>query len=215
MWFQFDWCEGPLVKGARTWLFCAWLGLQPLSRRARHERQDDADALFLHRQVPAPPAQRRVRRQGALGSANKAQGARRKATSFPAGKTFEGWDQMVSGVEPPKSGLTVGDGRGFDDALLGLPGVRVLAVTKGGAGLLGSIETIRRVMGCPSCGLITRIGAASRRSQRRMHSIGDTCVNAGVGPLPLLRTAERTYAHHLFTPRIGRDPGHAGPRHLH
>ena len=25
MWFQFDWCDGPLVKGAKTWLFCAWL----------------------------------------------------------------------------------------------------------------------------------------------------------------------------------------------
>jgi transposase len=25
MWFQFDWCDGPLVKGTRTWLFCAWL----------------------------------------------------------------------------------------------------------------------------------------------------------------------------------------------
>ena len=25
MWFQFDWCDGPSVKGAKTWLFCAWL----------------------------------------------------------------------------------------------------------------------------------------------------------------------------------------------
>jgi transposase len=25
MWFQFDWCDGPDVGGARTWLFCAWL----------------------------------------------------------------------------------------------------------------------------------------------------------------------------------------------
>ncbi len=26
MWFQFDWCDGPLVGGERkTWLFCAWL----------------------------------------------------------------------------------------------------------------------------------------------------------------------------------------------
>ena len=25
MWFQFDWCDGPLVKGVKTWLFCAWL----------------------------------------------------------------------------------------------------------------------------------------------------------------------------------------------
>ena len=25
MWFQFDWCDGPVVGGMRTWLFCAWL----------------------------------------------------------------------------------------------------------------------------------------------------------------------------------------------
>lgn len=25
MWFQFDWCDGPLVQATRTWLFCAWL----------------------------------------------------------------------------------------------------------------------------------------------------------------------------------------------
>jgi transposase len=25
MWAQFDWCDGPLVAGVRTWLFCAWL----------------------------------------------------------------------------------------------------------------------------------------------------------------------------------------------
>ena len=25
MWFQFDWCDGPVVDGMRTWLFCAWL----------------------------------------------------------------------------------------------------------------------------------------------------------------------------------------------
>jgi transposase len=25
MWFQFDWCDGPVVAGVRTWLFCAWL----------------------------------------------------------------------------------------------------------------------------------------------------------------------------------------------
>jgi transposase len=25
MWFQFDWTDGPVVGGVRTWLFCAWL----------------------------------------------------------------------------------------------------------------------------------------------------------------------------------------------
>jgi transposase len=25
MWAQFDWCDGPVVAGVRTWLFCAWL----------------------------------------------------------------------------------------------------------------------------------------------------------------------------------------------
>ena len=25
MWFQFDWCDGPVVRGEKTWLFCAWL----------------------------------------------------------------------------------------------------------------------------------------------------------------------------------------------
>lgn len=25
MWAQFDWCDGPIVAGVRTWLFCAWL----------------------------------------------------------------------------------------------------------------------------------------------------------------------------------------------
>jgi transposase len=25
MWFQFDWCDGPVIGGRSTWLFCAWL----------------------------------------------------------------------------------------------------------------------------------------------------------------------------------------------
>ncbi len=25
LWFQFDWCDGPVVHGEKTWLFCAWL----------------------------------------------------------------------------------------------------------------------------------------------------------------------------------------------
>ena len=25
MWFQFDWADGPLINGVKTWLFCAWL----------------------------------------------------------------------------------------------------------------------------------------------------------------------------------------------
>ena len=50
----------------------------------------------------------------------------------------------------------MGDGTEFDDALLGLPGFRVLAVTEDGNELLVGIETIRRVAGCPSCGVIAR-----------------------------------------------------------
>ena len=50
----------------------------------------------------------------------------------------------------------MGDGTEFDDALLGLPGFRVLAVTDDGDELLVGIETIRRAVGCPSCGVIAR-----------------------------------------------------------
>jgi hypothetical protein len=42
----------------------------------------------------------------------------------------------------------MGDGTEFDDALLGLPGFRVLAVTEDGDELLVGIETIRRAAGC-------------------------------------------------------------------
>ena len=50
----------------------------------------------------------------------------------------------------------MGDGTEFDDALLGLPGFRVLAVTEDGDELLVGIETIRRAAGCPVCGVIAR-----------------------------------------------------------
>ncbi|MFZ2058642.1 MAG: transposase [Acidimicrobiales bacterium] len=50
----------------------------------------------------------------------------------------------------------MGDDIEFDDALLGLPGFRVLAVTEEGDELLVGIETIRRAAGCPSCGVIAR-----------------------------------------------------------
>jgi transposase len=50
----------------------------------------------------------------------------------------------------------VGDGTEFDDALLGLRGFRVVAVTEDGDELLVGIETIRRAAGCPSCGVIAR-----------------------------------------------------------
>ena len=50
----------------------------------------------------------------------------------------------------------MGDGTEFDDALLGLPGFRVLAVTEDGEELLVGIETIRRAAGCPLCGVIAR-----------------------------------------------------------
>jgi hypothetical protein len=41
----------------------------------------------------------------------------------------------------------MGDGTEYDDALLGLRGFRVLAVTEDGNELLVGIETIRRVAG--------------------------------------------------------------------
>jgi transposase len=50
----------------------------------------------------------------------------------------------------------MGDGTEYDDALLGLRGFRVLAVTEEGDELLVSIETIRQAAGCPSCGVIAR-----------------------------------------------------------
>ena len=51
----------------------------------------------------------------------------------------------------------MGDGTEFDDALLGLRGFRVLAVTEDGDELLVGIETIRRAAGCPSCGVIASL----------------------------------------------------------
>jgi hypothetical protein len=50
----------------------------------------------------------------------------------------------------------MGDGTEFDEALLGLPGFRVLAVSEDGDELLVGIETIRRAAGCPTCGVIAR-----------------------------------------------------------
>jgi len=50
----------------------------------------------------------------------------------------------------------MGDGTEFDDALLGLPGFRVMAVSEDGDELLVGIETIRQAAGCPSCGVIAR-----------------------------------------------------------
>jgi transposase len=50
----------------------------------------------------------------------------------------------------------MGDGTGYDDALLGLPGFRITAVTEDGDELLVGIETIRQAAGCPSCGVIAR-----------------------------------------------------------
>jgi transposase len=50
----------------------------------------------------------------------------------------------------------MGDGTGFDDVLLGLPGFVVTAVTENGDELLIGIETIRAAAGCPVCGVIAR-----------------------------------------------------------
>ena len=50
----------------------------------------------------------------------------------------------------------MGDGTHFDDALLGLRGFRVTAVTDDGDELLVGIETIRQAAGCPACGVIAR-----------------------------------------------------------
>jgi transposase len=50
----------------------------------------------------------------------------------------------------------MGDGTEFDDALLGLRGFRVTAVSDDGAELLVGIETIRQAAGCPGCGVIAR-----------------------------------------------------------
>ena len=50
----------------------------------------------------------------------------------------------------------MGDGTEFDDALLGLPGFRVTAVTDDGHELVVGIETIRAAAGCPACGVIAR-----------------------------------------------------------
>src|ERR1700674_3341734 len=50
----------------------------------------------------------------------------------------------------------MGDGTEFDDALLGLAGFRVTAVSEHGDELLVGIETIRRAAGCPACGVIAR-----------------------------------------------------------
>ena len=50
----------------------------------------------------------------------------------------------------------MGDGTHFDDALLGLRGFRVTAVTDDGDELLVGIETIRAAAGCPACGVIAR-----------------------------------------------------------
>jgi len=47
------------------------------------------------------------------------------------------------------------NGTGPDDALLGMPGFGVLAVTDDGDELLAGIETIRRAAGCPSLGGLT------------------------------------------------------------
>ena len=51
----------------------------------------------------------------------------------------------------------MGDGTGFDDVLLGLPGFVVTAVTEDRDELLVGIETVRGAAGCPTCGVIARM----------------------------------------------------------
>jgi hypothetical protein len=61
----------------------------------------------------------------------------------------------------------MGDGTEFDDALLGLSGLGVLAVTDDGDELLVGIETICRAGECSLCGVIarTKIAADIHRPQ--------------------------------------------------
>ena len=50
----------------------------------------------------------------------------------------------------------MGDGTGFDDVLLGLPGFVVTAVVEQENELFIGIETIRVAAGCPACGVIAK-----------------------------------------------------------
>jgi hypothetical protein len=65
----------------------------------------------------------------------------------------------------------MGDGTEFDDALSGLPGFRVLAVTDDGGELLVGIETMRRAAGYPACGVIARTDVCN--------IIGSRCSQSG------------------------------------
>lgn len=50
----------------------------------------------------------------------------------------------------------MGDGTGFDDLLLGLPGFVVTGVVEDGDEFVVGIETVRAAAGCPACGVIAR-----------------------------------------------------------
>ena len=54
MWFQFDFGDGPLVCGVKTWLFCAWLSWSRFRVVLPDLGQDAADGHRLHRRHAAP-----------------------------------------------------------------------------------------------------------------------------------------------------------------
>ncbi|MGO9180442.1 MAG: hypothetical protein ACLQHS_14460 [Candidatus Limnocylindrales bacterium] len=82
----------------------------------------------------------------------------------------------------------MGDGTEFDDALLGLPGFRVLAVADDGDELLVGIETIRRAAGCPFCGVIARTKDRLRVFIRDLPALDRTAPGFGSPVLRLARS---------------------------
>src|SRR6266581_108536 len=59
LWFQWDYADGPLVNGFKTWLWCAWLAWSRFRVVLPIRDKDAADRDRLHRR-DAPPIWRRT-----------------------------------------------------------------------------------------------------------------------------------------------------------
>jgi hypothetical protein len=68
--------------------------------------------------------------------------------------------------------LTVSDATGLAEALLGLPGFRVLEVTESPAEVVIRIELSATLAGCPGCGVVARVHDRMRVEYRDLPALG-------------------------------------------
>ncbi len=64
------------------------------------------------------------------------------------------------------------DATGVAEAMLGLPGFRVLGVQEGGGEIVIEIETIGELVGCPSYGVVARAHGRTAVDYRDLAAFG-------------------------------------------